>query len=243
MEIRQLLSQELVRGKIECTFHYELLEGTGSTINKNVVKGYMDQLYGFMKEYQISNAEVFSTIMRLPDTISTEKATLEEEEWDIALKGVKQAIEELDEFRKQEGKALETDISKNIEAIREKLNSIGPYEKERIEKIRERIRANLNDLELEEGVDSNRFEQEIIFYLEKLDINEEKSRLTNHLDYFLEVLQKGSPAGKKLGFISQEIGREINTLGSKANNAEIQKLVMEMKDELEKIKEQILNAL
>lgn len=243
IEIRQLLSKNLIRGKIECTFYYEILEGAGAIVNKTIVREYMNQVSDLAEEYQISPGEVFSTIMRLPDTITSERQVLEDEEWKQVEKGMQDAIAELDKFRIQEGVALKEDIAGAIGMIRQKLGQIAPHEKERKQKVRDRIMASLKELLMDENVDENRFEQEIIYYTEKLDINEEKVRLASHLDYFIEILEEGSPNGKKLGFITQEIGREINTLGSKANHADIQRLVMEMKDELEKIKEQILNVL
>jgi uncharacterized protein (TIGR00255 family) len=243
IEIRQILSKSLIRGKVECTIHYEVIEGSGTVINKNTVRDYMNQVRELAEEFQISAENLFSTVMRLPDTISVERTVLGEEEWDIVQQGITQAVTELDQFRIQEGEALKKDITEGVEIIRMKLKQIAPYEKERIDKVRERIKTSLKELELEENFDENRFEQELIFYIERLDINEEKVRLANHLEYFFEILNEGSPNGKKLGFITQEMGREINTLGSKANHSEIQKLVMEMKDELEKVKEQLLNVL
>jgi uncharacterized protein (TIGR00255 family) len=243
LQIRQILSKSLDRGKIECNFHYEMIEGAASTINTNVIKLYLEQLKGISHDSEIDQGDLLSTVMRLPDTVISEKANLEEDEWNTVKETLERAVKELDEFRVQEGAALEKDLVFRIETIRQKHIEVEPFEKERIAKIKERILNNLEEIKSKGEVDQNRFEQELIYYAEKLDINEEKVRLNNHLDYFVEILEKGSPNGKKLGFICQEIGREVNTLGSKANHNEIQRLVVDMKDELEKIKEQILNVL
>ena len=181
--------------------------------------------------------------MRLPDTVTSEKAELDEDEWGKVIEALKNCLDDIDKFRIQEGLSLEIDLKGRCISISEKLEAVEPYEKERISKLKERIFSNLEELQSKEDVNQNRFEQELIYYMEKLDISEEKVRLKNHCDYFLEVLEKGSPNGKKLGFISQEMGREINTLGSKANHTDIQRLVVGMKDDLEKIKEQVLNVL
>ena len=241
--IRQMISRELERGKIECIFYYEMMEGAAASINTGVVKDYIGQLSQIREELQLENADLLSTVMRLPDTVISEKADKIDEEWEQISKALSEAIGEVNKFRIQEGTALEKDLREGIEQIQSLQKGIAPFEEERIVKLKERIRGNLDELGNGNEIDENRFEQEILFYLEKLDINEEQVRLTNHLDYFLEILQKGSPNGKKLGFISQEIGREINTLGSKANHSEIQRIVVNMKDELEKIKEQLLNVL
>lgn len=243
LEIRQLLSRHLERGKVECNFHYEVIEGAAATINTVVIKDYLRQLKEVTDGHDIHPADLLSTVMRLPDTVTSDKAELVEEDWQAVKDALMKAIGELDQFRIQEGAALEKDLQECISNIGQKQKEIEPFEEERIEKLKQRFTSNLEELRLSEDIDKNRFEQELLYYLEKLDINEEKVRLKNHLDYFIEVLEKGSPNGKKLGFVSQEIGREINTLGSKANHSEIQRIVVEMKDELERIKEQILNIL
>jgi uncharacterized protein (TIGR00255 family) len=243
LEIRQILSKSLERGKIECTLHYEMIEGAAATINSAVVKDYIRQLKSVTEELQLNADDLLSTAMRLPDTVISEKTEIIEEEWESVRGALESAIGELNEFRSQEGAALALDLTggiRNIQALQEK---IVPYEPERIEKLKQRIMGNLEELKLKEDIDHNRFEQELLFYIEKLDINEEQVRLKNHLGYFLEIMEQGGAAGRKLGFICQEIGREINTLGSKANHKEIQRIVVEMKDELEKIKEQLLNVL
>lgn len=243
LEIRQLLSRHLERGKVECNFHYEVIEGAAATINTMVIRDYLRQLREVTDEHDVDPADLLSTVMRLPDTVTSDKAELAKEEWESVKGALLKAIGELDQFRIQEGAALQKDLTECISNIRTKQHEIEPFEAERIEKLKQRFINNLEELRLNEDIDKNRFEQELLYYLERLDINEEKVRLKNHLDYFIEILEKGSPNGKKLGFVSQEIGREINTLGSKANHSEIQRIVVEMKDELERIKEQILNVL
>jgi uncharacterized protein (TIGR00255 family) len=243
LEVRQILSNELERGKIECTIHYEIIEGASLEINKPVLRAYITQLKSIADELEIGTDDILSTSMRLPDTVISNKSELIEEEWIVVKEGLFEALKKLDAFRIQEGLALEKDLKERIYTIKVKQAAITPFEQERIEVLKERILSNLKELNLTNDIDKNRFEQELLFYLEKFDINEENVRLENHLNYFMEILEEGSPNGKKLGFISQEIGREINTLGSKANHGEIQRLVVDMKDELEKVKEQLLNVL
>jgi uncharacterized protein (TIGR00255 family) len=245
LEIRQLISSKLERGKVECSFYYELSEDAASgTINEAVVKSYYDQLNRISGELGLdASLELLSTVMRMPDTIRTEKPELEEKEWKLVKDALIQALTRVNEFRMQEGSAADSDLRLRVEGISERISRLELYEEERIGQIRERIGNNLLTYMKKDEVDENRFEQELLFYIEKLDISEEKVRLANHCKYFLETMEDKGPAGKKLGFISQEMGREINTLGSKASHAEIQRLVVEMKDELERIKEQILNVL
>ncbi|MCD4711018.1 MAG: YicC family protein [Bacteroidales bacterium] len=245
LEIRQLIASELERGKVECSFYYELSGETApGTINEPVVKSYYQQLYKISGELGLqASLELLSTVMRMPDTIRTEKPELEETEWELVKEALKQAVDNVNIFKSQEGKSLDSDLRQRVRAITRKLEKAERYEKERIDQVRERIGKHLEELSQKDAVDENRFEQELIYYIEKLDISEEKVRLANHCKYFLETLEDQGPVGKKLGFISQEMGREINTLGSKANHKELQKLVVEMKDELERIKEQILNVL
>jgi len=245
IDIRQVIASELERGKVECSFYYELSgEAISGTINEAVVKRYYEQLYKISGELGLqASLELLSTVMRMPDTIRTEKPEIEENEWTLVKAALKQALNQVNKFRLQEGKSLDSDLRQRVDAINGKLEKVERYEKERIDLVRERIGKHLEDLGMKDAVDENRFEQELIYYIEKLDISEEKVRLANHCLYFMETLDDKGPAGKKLGFISQEMGREINTLGSKANHKELQKLVVEMKDELERIKEQILNVL
>lgn len=245
LEIRHLIASELERGKVECSFHYELSgDASPSIINEPVVKSYYQQLYRISGELGLmASLELLSTVMKLPDTIRTEKLELAEAEWVLVKEALQQALQSVNAFRKQEGASLDKDMRQRVEAIKEKLAKVGTYEGERIDLVRERIGKHLEELSLKESIDENRLEQELVYYIEKLDISEEKVRLSNHCNYFLETLEDPGSAGKKLGFITQEMGREINTLGAKANHKELQILVVEMKDELERIKEQVLNVL
>lgn len=245
IEVRNLISKKLSRGKVEFNMYAEV-SGTDSNsiVNEEIVKSYYNQLTKISSDLGLEREQdLLQTIMRLPDTLKTEREELDDEEWNEVLVGIKKAIDELIEFRTQEGKVLEQDITERVKKISQLLTKVEPLEKQRLEKVKERLRSNLTELTEKENLDENRFEQELIFYLEKLDITEEKVRLKNHCDYFLETTKTNEPVGKKLGFISQEIGREINTLGSKANDSDMQKIVVLMKDELEKIKEQLLNVL
>lgn len=244
-ELRNLISQKLDRGKIDLTISVDVLDNEiVPVINKNVVKNYFVQLKEIAGELGINaDDQLLSTIMRLPDALRTEKQELDEEEWNLVGQKILEAIAQLDEYRTEEGRSIEQDLRKCLNRILGYLGEIGKYESERITRIRERIGSSLAENLNTENIDRNRFEQELIFYLEKLDINEEKVRLRKHCEYFIEKIASDPPNGKILNFISQEIGREINTIGSKANDASIQKLVVMMKDELEKIKEQSLNVL
>jgi uncharacterized protein (TIGR00255 family) len=245
IEVRSLLGKQLSRGKIDLSFYVEAATSDKITkINQQVIANYHEQLKNIADNLGLDNStDYLKVIMPLPDTVKVELAELDEEEWKAIASTLSDAINDIKDFRQSEGKALETDIKARINMIGELLNEVPNYESQRIEKIKTRIRENLEELGQSNKIDENRFEQEIIFYLEKLDVTEEKVRLSNHLNYFMETIESTEPVGKKLGFISQEIGREINTLGSKANDADLQKIVIRMKDELEKIKEQILNVL
>lgn len=244
LEIRNLLSSKLGRGKIELNIHYEILEGAASSINEAVVRDYFKQISSIAFELGVKDHDqILPVVMRLPDTIVAEKNEIEDDEWKQVLEAIGSAIDELDAFRTQEGMALYDFLGERVKSITSKLAEIENFEDERIRKIREKLQSGLEEIPGRDELDANRLEQELIYYLEKLDISEEKNRLSNHCDYFLEVMDLESANGKKLGFISQEMGREINTLGSKANHSDIQRIVVEMKDELEKIKEQVLNVL
>lgn len=238
-EIRKRIAQQLHRGKIDLNIFIEFNgQNAPSTINTSVVKSYIGQL----KEIgDVSENEMMAIAMRLPDTLSSERETLQEVEKEAIFNLLNQVIKDIESYRRDEGKALEKDFLKRIDLIEGHLTSVIKIDPERSDKIEQKLRSALDDLKIE--VDTNRFEQELIFYLEKFDVTEEKVRLKNHLDYFKEVMKNDFPNGKKLGFIAQEMGREINTIGSKANHAELQKVVVQMKDELEKIKEQLLNVL
>ena len=245
LEIRNLLKQKLDRGKVEFGIYIDRLEDEKTvSINKSVIINYYKQLKEITGELNIEqNEQLLPAIMRLPDTVKSEYDELDEEEWEKVIFCIREAITELISFRTHEGKVLEKDMIERVKMIELYLQQVEPLEKERINRIRQRLNNNLHEFISADNFDTNRLEQEIIFYLEKLDITEEEVRLKNHCEYFLENISKGSPIGKKLGFISQEMGREINTLGSKANDTGIQKLVIQMKNELEKIKEQLLNVL
>jgi len=246
MEIRRLLAQKLERGKVDFSLWVEKESTVDATpINAALVENYYKQIKAISASTGISEPEDwFTTLLRLPDvTAKTEVEVLDDEEWEVAQQAINEAIEKLTEFRKQEGAALQKKFTEKIDNIANLLKSIEPFEKSRVPKIREKIIDGLKQIP-EVDYDKNRLEQELIYYIEKLDINEEKQRLTNHLKYFHETMKEsGHGIGKKLGFIAQEMGREINTTGSKSNQAEMQNIVVKMKDELEQIKEQVLNAL
>jgi len=245
IEVRKIIAEKLERGKVDFNLYCEQLGlESNANINKPIVRAYYAQLSEIYNELNIGLSELaIQSIMRLPDVVKVNHEELDETEWKIIVGKILEAIETLNSFREQEGTALELDISSHIDLIISLKNQIEPFENERVEKIKTRLYDALNSVSANIQSDPNRFEQEMIFYLEKLDINEEKVRLENHCSYFLDTMKEPYPSGKKLGFIAQEIGREINTLGSKANHSEIQKLVIIMKDELEKIKEQLLNIL
>ena len=241
LNIRKLLSSALSRGKIDCSLFVEYT-GTEKTanINTEVVKKYYHDLQNIAKELN-NNDELMSTVMRMPEVMKVEKEEIDAQEWGTIESLIQQASNALTLFRKDEGKSLAQDFILRIENIRSLMLSIEKEEHQRVANIRKSIVDKLG--ELKSNVDENRLEQELIYYLEKLDVTEEIVRLSNHLDYFLETMNSDISEGKKLGFICQEIGREVNTIGSKSNNAEMQQKVVQMKDELEKIKEQILNVL
>lgn len=245
LEIRNELSKILQRGKIEFVLYYEYTnESKATTINSAVVKSYINQLSLLAKDLNISSKDQLLQIaMRLPDTLNTEREEINENDWKLVLETIVKAINQVDKFRIQDGNQLKEEFNNRIDLIEKYKNDVVPFEKARIEKLKIKLKENLRAWLDEKDIDKNRFEQEIIYYLEKIDISEEKARLSNHCKYFKEVMDDVEPSGKKLGFITQEIGREINTLGSKANDSDIQKIVVLMKDELEKIKEQVLNIL
>ncbi len=243
--IRKELSEKLIRGKVDVTFYMENLgEESNASINEPVLVHYFRQLKKISENLGLPvNESTLLNAMRLPETVKTAPEELDEQEWLEIIKNIRKTLNDIDTFRIQEGNALARDMRENSIAIGNLLDAIKPFEEKRIENIKNRIRESLTSLKLNGNIDENRFEQELLFYTEKLDINEEKVRLVNHLSYFNEVLDSPESEGKKLGFISQEIGREINTIGSKANNSDIQRIVVQMKDHLERIKEQVLNVL
>jgi uncharacterized protein (TIGR00255 family) len=244
-EMRSIVSEKVARGKVDLIITQEFVNGTSvSELNKEALKKYFAQISELAGEFGISGSDIlFAAAMRFPEVVKTPQILISEEEKTVLFDALSKALNLLVSFRVQEGKALEKDILQHLSRIEELLDQITPFEQERIDAFRDKLRRNLEEYLGKNGIDENRFEQEIIFHLEKIDITEEKIRLANHLKYFREVVQNEELQGRKLGFISQEIGREINTLGSKANHALIQKKVVEMKDELEKIKEQLLNIL
>lgn len=245
MEIRQQVSSSLERGKIDFSIWIEKdIANEVNPINSDIVAHYYQQIKQIAKTTGIPEPlDWFQTIVRLPDiTLKTEIEVLQDEEWEKARQAIEEALQNLISFRQQEGAALQNKFNEKIDNIARLLQEIEPYEKMRVEKIRTRIVDGLEQIPNAE-YDKNRLEQELIYYIEKLDISEEKQRLANHLKYFRDTMNETAPNGKKLGFIAQEMGREINTTGSKSNLAEMQNIVVQMKDELEQIKEQVLNAL
>ena len=240
LEIRNLISEKVQRGKVDFSMLVELNPAArNQNINAELIKSYMAEFKSITPN--VTDGELLPVVMRLPDVISYTQDDLGEDEWNQIRATIIDAIDALNQFRLDEGKVLEKYLTLNLNNILELLTQVVPFEKERIETIKERFNKRLEEVKVD--IDQNRFEQELIFYLEKLDITEEKVRLKKHCEYFLKELAGTESNGKKLGFISQEIGREINTLGSKSNHSEMQKIVVQMKDELEKIKEQSLNIL
>ena len=244
MQIRTLVAKQLERGKVDVSIFVESTGKPNNTqINIPTIQSYYEQIKNSAALLNVSEpTDWFQILLRMPEAIKTEVQELEESELNALMETVEMALEQLQTFRKQEGDMLNNIFIEKINNIASLLKETAVYEHERIDKIKNRINESLSKIE-NFDYDKNRFEQEMIFYIEKLDINEEKHRLDNHLKYFIETLEQGKGQGKKLGFISQEIGREINTMGSKSNHVELQKLVVRMKDELEQIKEQVLNVL
>ncbi|MBP3776575.1 MAG: YicC family protein [Prevotella sp.] len=244
MEVRQLIAEKVIRGKVEMSIWIEKdAAAEAAPVNTALMDSYYQQLKAFADSHALTGVDWMLTLTRMPDVMTkTEVEVLEDEEWTVARAAVEEAVQHLVDFRTQEGAALEKKFGEKIDNIEQLLASIEPYEKSRVEKIRARIVDGLKQIP-EAEYDKNRLEQELIYYIEKLDISEEKQRLTNHLKYFRETMADQPGQGKKLGFIAQEMGREINTTGSKSNQAEMQNIVVKMKDELEQIKEQVLNAL
>ncbi len=244
LELRNVVAQKLERGKIEFSIYSESL-GVESTSQMNfpIIESYYKQITEMSQRLGIEPpSDWFSLLLRLPESMKVEIQELDDEEWSVIRKAFDEAVDSLIEFRKQEGESLRAVFMEKLANIRELLSQVDPFEKERVEKIKQRIQEQLVALK-DIDYDKNRFEQEMIYYIEKLDVNEEKNRLRQHLSYFEETMDMEGASGKKMGFIAQEIGREINTLGSKSNHSEMQKIVVKMKDELEQIKEQVLNVL
>ncbi len=239
LDLRNIISNSLQRGKVDLSIYVEFTgEQTSTNVNNPVVKNYMDQLRDIVNA---SEVELLKMAVKMPDALKTEREEIDEKEFKAIEKAVKEALEEINNFRTDEGEALEKDLKLRVTNIGDLLQQVIEMDPDRVEAVRERLRKGFEDLK--EQADENRFEQELVYYIEKFDITEEKVRLENHLEYFEKTLNTKDSNGRKLGFISQEIGREINTIGSKSNFAPMQQLVVQMKDELEKIKEQTLNVL
>ena len=245
IELRKIINDHAERGKIDMIIDVQNADGAASvSLNEALFKGYHRELRRLVAELGMESTDLVQAILRIPNVVASASGEVNEDEWAAVCETVKRALDQLQDFRQQEGKALEADLRLRVDNILTLLQQVAPFEKDRFERMRERLRNNIEEGMGKEGVDTNRFEQEILYYLEKMDITEEKVRLEQHCRYFLEQisLQKQS-AGRTLNFISQEMGREINTLGAKAYDADIQRLVVQMKDELEKIKEQLANVL
>jgi len=241
--LRKLLSEKLKRGKIELSIWKERSESTSNyTLNADIAKDYFSQIKELNNSLDLNINDIMSSILKMPDVLGKGNEKVDENEWEKIEKGINSAIENLLQFRLDEGRKLEEDIISRINKLSTLLIEIDPFAKKRIEKVKKSLSEKLEELE-STNIDTNRFEQELIYYMEKQDITEEQVRLSAHLNYFLETMKTDIPNGKKLGFIGQEIGREINTIGSKSSDAGMQKIVVHMKDELEKIKEQLLNIL
>ncbi len=245
MDIRNAVTQRLKRGKVEVNLS---IESTGikdaGKINTPVVIEYYNQLKEISKGLNLEiNDSILQVIMRLPESLKTDKEELDKDEWEKIMNHLNIALDSVDNFREQEGFALKTDMLEKVDNIISHLEKVKPFEDDRMKMVRQKLESSLKEIADVDKIDSNRFEQELIYYLERLDLNEEEVRLRNHCSFFREVCATDEPVGRKLGFITQEMGREINTMGSKANHTEIQRLVVMMKDELEKIKEQTLNIL
>jgi uncharacterized protein (TIGR00255 family) len=242
LAVRKKLAKSLVRGKVDFSIFVEMTaDETSTTINHGVVKEYMQQLRNVVQTGSTDDVELLKMAVKMPDALKTEREELDENEWNLINENIDIAIKDIVQYRVDEAASLEIDFKERIENIKTFLEEVKALDGDRVENVKTRLKKAIDDLKVD--TDENRFEQELIYYLEKLDINEEKVRLANHLDYFLQTLSSEESNGKKLGFIVQEMGREINTTGSKANFAPMQKAVIQMKNELEQIKEQILNVL
>ena len=242
LTVRKELASKLVRGKVDFSIYIEMTaDETSTTVNKGVVSEYMQQLRNVVQTGSSNDVELLKMAVRMPDALKTEREELDEDEWAQISANIQKAIKAIIQYRIDEAASLEKDFKLRIENIQSYLEEVKSFDAARITHVKERLKKAIDDLKVQ--TDKNRFEQELIYYLEKLDINEEKVRLANHLTYFLQELGTEDSNGKKLGFIVQEIGREVNTIGSKANFAPMQKAVIQMKNELEKIKEQVLNVL
>lgn len=246
MDVRGMVKERLDRGKVDVSIYFDNSEGDKDVqINKPIVMQYFNQMLEISETLGVTpdKSELLRTVMRFPDTLQIKSDELGEDEWSLLKAGIQKALEAMDNFRMQEGKALMKDIVYRVQLIQQLSSEVPQFEVKRVEIIRQKLQEKIAEWTDVKNIDQNRLEQEIVYYLEKLDITEEKVRLANHCKYFIETVEKEDAPGRKIGFIAQEIGREINTMGSKANDHDIQKLVVRMKDELEKIKEQSLNVL
>jgi len=245
VEIRKMIIDHAERGKIDFALDVQSADGAATvSLNESLFKGYYRELSRLAKELGMDTGDILQTILRIPNVVASPSGEVDEEVWEVVAETLGRALEALKNFRRQEGKALEADLRLRVANIMLLLTEITPFEKERFVRMRERLRANMEEGFSKENLDTNRFEQEILYYLEKMDVNEEKVRLEQHCKYFIEQIDnKNLSAGRTLNFISQEMGREINTLGAKAYDSDIQRLIVQMKDELEKIKEQLANVL
>lgn len=242
-EIRSMITDALERGKVDALVLWQSEAGVSSTVNRGLIKAYYQEIKSLAQELGAGKKNLFPLVMKMPDVMNPEKGSITEEEWEFGKSVIRRAIDDLLHFRMNEGKAMHLSLRENVERLLGLLRSVEPYEQSRIEAVKQRLNAQMAENLSKEEVDRNRLEQELIFYLERLDFSEEKVRLRSHCDFFLQTLDDKKSNGRRLNFISQEMGREINTMGSKANHAEIQKVVVQMKDELEQIKEQLLNVL
>ncbi len=245
IELRKIVTDHAERGKIDLLVEIQNVNGAAAvSLNEGLFKGYHAALTRLCNELNIQQSDLLSAILRIPNVVATSVSDVDEDEWNVVSSVVVRALDTFKSFRRQEGHALEADLRVRVANILLLLSDLGPYETERFSRMRERISNNMEEFFGKENLDKNRFEQEVLYYLEKMDITEEKVRLEQHCKYFLEQIDnKTQSAGRTLSFIAQEMGREINTLGAKAYDAYIQKLVVQMKDELEKIKEQLANVL
>jgi uncharacterized protein (TIGR00255 family) len=242
-EIRSMITDSLERGKVDALVLWQSETIVGSTVNRGLIKAYYQEMKSLAQELGAGKKNLLPLVMKMPDVMNSEKGSITEEEWEFGKGVIQRAIDDLLHFRMNEGKAMHRSLRENVEQLLGLLRSAEPYEQSRIEAVKQRLKAQMAENLPNEEVDRNRLEQELIYYLERLDFSEEKVRLKSHCDFFLQTLDDMKSNGRRLNFISQEMGREINTMGSKANHAEIQKLVVQMKDELEQIKEQLLNVL
>lgn len=245
VEIRKMISDHAERGKIDFSLDIQNADGAASvSLNEGLFKGYYNALTKLADDLKMERGDIMQTILRIPNVVAATTGEIDEDEWVVISETISRALEALHHFRKQEGKALEADLRLRVTNIMLLLTEVTPYERERFTRMRERLRNNMEDGFGKENLDTNRFEQEILYYLEKMDVTEEKVRLEQHCKYFIEQIDNNNQsAGRTLNFISQEMGREINTLGAKAYDSDIQRLIVQMKDELEKIKEQLANVL